>query len=238
MTTRSALPAGLGFAATAIVCAACSGGSAATPASPPDDGVTTADAALNPYGVPYPTARLGTVARAGNRPGDRIRNLTFPGYKQGTASLSKDKATTTISLADYFDPEMRNYRLIHLVAGSRWCQPCNAEAQALADKEGDLEAQGVAILQVLLDGTAPGRAATQDDLDAWVTGYGIGFAAALDPGALKLGVFVDPSAVPWSADIDTRSMEILHAGVGYDPDMGSLMKSLAWVKVNRPLAAE
>jgi hypothetical protein len=139
-----------------------------------------------------------------------------------------------VSLADYFDPMGRAFKVIHLVAGSRWCGPCNAEGEALAASQDDLRAKGVVVVQVLLDGAAPGTAATQSDLDTWVMGYGIHFAAGLDPGAAKLGVFVDPSAVPWSADIDARSMEILHAGIGFDEAMGSLTKALAWVASNPP----
>jgi hypothetical protein len=43
----------------------------------------------------------------------------------------------------------------------------------------------------------------------------------LDPGLLNLGSFFVASSVPWNADIDPRTMEILHSATGWSGDLDS-----------------
>src|SRR5438093_960310 len=61
----------------------------------------------NPDGVPYPTDHIGARARSGKNPGDRIPNLTFQAYVDGDKSALK-----TVSLADFYDPTSKKYKLL------------------------------------------------------------------------------------------------------------------------------
>ena len=55
----------------------------------------------------------------------------------------------------------------------------------------------------------------------------------LDPGVKNLGVFFDAAAIPWNADLDARTMEILQDGVGYE-DPTAVQTWLDWVAANPP----
>src|SRR5450432_496425 len=60
---------------------------------------------VNPYGVAYPTAGLGFKPRgdpSSQAAGDKIKNFKFLGY----VDSNKSSGLTTISLADFFDPDM------------------------------------------------------------------------------------------------------------------------------------
>jgi hypothetical protein len=57
----------------------------------------------------------------------------------------------------------------------------------------------------------------------------------LDPGNNNLGVFFDAAAIPWNANIDVRTMEILSAGVGYDgTEKADIQTWVDWVGSNPP----
>jgi hypothetical protein len=61
----------------------------------------------------------------------------------------------------------------------------------------------------------------------------------LDPGLHNLGGFFDQNAIPWNADIDVRTMEILTSAVGAEDPMTDFAVPLAMVvaKPNYPVAA-
>jgi thiol-disulfide isomerase/thioredoxin len=195
-----------------------------TTAPPQDRGVdpgqgTTAAAGqgteVNPDGKPYPTQNLGYQARAGQRPGNLIRNYKFLGYRDGDAT----KGAQVISLADFYDPEMKSTKLIHFSAGAIWCPPCNQEAEALVPLIAGLKAKKVVVIQALIEGATRGTGSTMPDLDVWKKKHGINYTLFLDPEQQSLGQFFDAAAIPWNALIDARSMELLTSGVGYNPNM-------------------
>jgi hypothetical protein len=190
----------------------------------------------NPYGVAYPTQNQGYKARNGNTPGNIIKNYKFLGYRNGDKSKLE-----TISLADYFDPEMRQYKLIRFSAAALWCGPCNQETDAtvpLAPRY--LAEKKVVFIQALTDGPTQGKGATIADLQRWQQGGGglhknpINFTVFLDPDVKNLGQFFDAAAIPWNANIDARSMEILTAGVGYSADSltNEIDQWLQWIDAN------
>src|SRR5579859_3518136 len=75
-------------------------------------GTTTAGHDANPDGVPYPSPAggYGRTARSGGTPGSVMQNFKFLGFLNG----DNTKPMTTISLADYYDPCNKRYKLIHL----------------------------------------------------------------------------------------------------------------------------
>ena len=191
-------------------------------APPPEQG---AEGEKNPYGAVYPTADIGYNPRRGAVPGNRIANFKFLGYPEGDTS----KPLSQVSLADYFDPEGRKYRIIHMVASSVWCGPCRQETEEIVQVKGDLLAKKVVFVQALVDGPVQGRGATKVDLDGWVADRGVNFTIMLDPGVKNLGAFFNAAAVPWNADLDARTMEILSAAVGAPQDISEeVNKWLAW----------
>ena len=168
---------------------------------------------VNPYGKPYPTSNLGYQARAGSRAGNIMRNYKFLGYRDGDPS----KGTTVISLADYFDPEMKTTKLIHFSAGALWCPPCNEEAKALVPLVPALKEKKIIVIQAIIEGDARGTGSTIADLDVWQKRHSVNYTVFLDPEQGNLGQFFDAAAIPWNGLIDGRSMELLSSGVGYNP---------------------
>ena len=124
-----------------------------------------------------------------------MRNYKFLGYRDGDPS----KGTTVISLADYFDPDMKTTKLIHFSAGALWCPPCNEEAKALVPLVPRLKEKKVIIIQALIEGDARGTGSTLDDLNVWQKRHSVNFTLFLDPEQGNLGQFFDAAAVPWNA---------------------------------------
>jgi hypothetical protein len=213
-----------------------------TPGPAPDPGTTgtvgsTTD--KNPVGEAYPTTNLGHVAHT------RIRNLKFVGYKAKDASGQVDTTgtTTTIQLSDYYNPTGKNgnYKVIHLSAASRWCGPCNDETSLVSGYSyqsnsrtapgvaADVLSKGVIFVQALIDGFTPGIGAKTDDLQGWISDHQSNFTEMLDPGPTAFASFFTGAAVPWNADIDARSMEILNTELGYSTTLeADVLKWATW----------
>ena len=189
-------------------------------ADPPSAGsAAPAGADVNPDGVPYPSPPdgYGRRARSGGTPGSVMANFKFRGYPGGDAS----RGLRDVSLADYYDPCNRRYRLIHLTVAAVWCQPCFQETDAIVAARSKLEAERVVVLQALDDGPVAGTPATPGDLDYWVKTHRSNFTELLDPGLQNLSGFFDAASIPWNADLDPRTMEILDASEGWSGDVGS-----------------
>jgi hypothetical protein len=164
----------------------------------------------NPEGVAYPADNIGTNARSGNRAGNRISNYKFLGYPDGDAS----GGLKPISLANYFDPTGKRYKLIHLQASGSWCPHCVKELEAANPIKGDLESRKVVWIVSLAEGPTPGTPSTKGDLDKWMESYKSPFTHVLDSGNKNLGPFYDAAALPWNASISAKTMEILSSGTG------------------------
>jgi hypothetical protein len=214
------------------------------PGTPPPNQLQGHD--TNPYGVAYPTANLGTSARKGTVAGNVIANYKFLGYPNADPSQTTNvgQGLQTVALADYFDPQVKTYKLLHLGVAAVWCVPCNDETNALAGALTQQLAQsGVVFVQALDDGPTLGIGATPTNLNAWISGVGravkpappINFTDVLDPGNANLGAFFPAAAIPWNAYIDPRTMEILYADVGYSGDpQGDAQTWLDWISKNPP----
>jgi hypothetical protein len=223
------------------------GGSGGVGVAPPDGG----GGITNPYGVPYPTENIGIIARsgtsAGSTPGNVISNFHFLGYistDPGTPTSDKG-SPTVINLSDFYDPAEKKYKVLHLNVAARWCAPCNDEADELTGSPPfgtgggsvmtGLAQDGVAVFSLLTEGTTMGTPATVSDLQAWVTGKGVDYDMGIDPEQAMLGVFFTGAEIPWNADVDARTMEILEQGEGVSPTFLQDIEGWAtWVEQNKP----
>jgi hypothetical protein len=192
----------------------------------------------NPYGVAYPTQNLGTQQRRGSTPGSVMKNYRFVGYPhhEPNTVVPTGGELQNVQLADFFDPEMRKFKVIHVSVAAVWCGPCVEETDETVTLAEELLKEGIVFVQALSDGPVDGRGATQKDLDAWILKHKANFTELLDPDLKNFGVFFNAAAVPWNANIDARTMEILTAGVGA-PQLGvkgDTEKALKWVEENPP----
>ncbi len=176
-------------------------------------------APANPEGAAYPTDHIGTRYRTTQRPGDRLQNFAFQGYVRS----NKSGGLKTVSMADFYDPEAKRHRVLHLQGLAAWCPICASEAAATQKEHDALEAEGAVIVQILLQGKTRNVGASLTDLDAWVGRYSTKHTVLLDVDAKRLGVFgID--GFPWNALVDTRTMEILHQGVGAPQDLAAYVR--------------
>ena len=186
----------------------------------------------NPYGVAYPTTNVGYQARKGTTPGNIIKNYKFLGHRGDTGQL------ITLSMADFFDPQVKQYKIIRFLASARWCNPCVQETKAMLPLLPELKDKKVLVIQAITDGLIQGKGATPSDLLAWIKTFPIPTAdlpVMLDPEVKNLGQFFDAAAIPWNGVIDARSMEILESGVGYNPKiMEEVDRWVSWVDANPP----
>lgn len=176
------------------------------------EGVAAASTApdTNPEGIPYPTDNIGTIERKGTRPGNRIPNFKFLGYPDA----DKSGGLQPISLAQFYDPTGTKYKIIHIQASGVWCTACQAETETVVPMKAELEAKGAIWLVSLAEGKTPGVPSTQKDLDGWIATFKSPYTHWLDPGNANLGPFYDRTALPWNANIDATTMEILTSGTG------------------------
>jgi hypothetical protein len=144
-----------------------------------------------------------------------MENFKFLGYPLADES----KGLQVISLANYYDPCGKRLKLLHITVAGVWCQPCNQETDALVAAKATLAAKSVVVIQALDDGAVEGVPATTKDLNAWVSRHLSNFTEMLDPGLQNLGGFFQASAIPWNADLDPRTMEILDSSTGWAGDV-------------------
>ncbi len=184
----------------------------------------------NPDGVPYPEDHGGSTARAGTRIGDRIPNLAFQGYVDG----DRASGLRTISLADFYDPDQKRHKLLHLQAAATWCSICSSESEATVIVKEPLGQEGAVFLQVVVNGNALNRGPSLDEVHAWMDRHAANYSIAIDVRTVRLaGLGV--TTVPWNMLIDTRSMEILHSSSGAPSDLVVYVREgLRWVADNPP----
>ncbi|MGH7437944.1 MAG: hypothetical protein ACRENE_19870 [Polyangiaceae bacterium] len=206
--------------------AACSSSGNAGPACDPcgeggAGAVTPAGHTSNPDGISYPNPAggYGHKARVGNTPGDIVANLRFYGYLNGDPTKYQ-----VVSLADYYDPCQKRYKVIHLSVAGVWCNPCNMETSALVAAQSLLQSDKVVVLQALSDGPTEGVGATQTDLTYWIRAHHSNFTEMLDPGPTQFGGFFIANEIPWNADVDPRTMELLSSSTGWNGDVASTIQ--------------
>ena len=215
--------ASLSFLALASIAAlaACSSNNTGTTATgaPADQdkglgggGDTTAAGAAdkNPDGVAYPTNNIGTNPRAGTTAGNTLANYKFLGYPDGDMT----KGLQPFSMANLFDPTGAKVKLIHIQASASWCIYCQEEVKTITPMRQKLADRKVAWVISLAEGPTPGSPSTTADLNKWISQFKAPYTQFLDPGNKNFGPFYDAAALPWNANVNAETMEILSAGVG------------------------
>jgi len=198
---------------------------------PPFDDVDVAGRSANPDGVAYPTEDWGARPRSASGPGQRIPDFSFQGYPDS----KREDGLQVVSFADFYDPEQVRYKLMYLVAVVGWCPHCQAETRRIVANTDKLRAEGVVIVQTMMEGADPDRPLSLVDVDDWVASMGTRFTVLIDVEAKRLGTVADISGVPWNAMIDTRSMEVLDVTEGEIDDVLSYVAGgLGWVSTHEP----
>ena len=242
MTSPRALASFVVAAIASLSAAAVGGLACSSSAKPTNQGLAAGDGDaggtdMNPYGVAYPTSGLGFKPRAdptSKTPGDKIKNFKFLGY----VDSNKGGGLTTISLADFFDPEMKNYKLLHISVAGVWCYWCKEETKALVPLIPQLKDKKVIYITALSENNDHGPA-VQTDLDFWIDSWHTNYTQVLDPGNRDLGPFFTSTGIPWNGNFDARTMEILSsvtsAPAGADGQidiLGDVQPWLDWIDKN------
>jgi hypothetical protein len=117
-------------------------------------------------------------------------------------------------MATFYDPKGVKFKLIHVQASGSWCVYCQEETKTVAPIQQKLNDRKVAWIISLAEGPTPGTAATTTDLNRWVAQFKAPYTHLLDPANKNFGPFYDAAALPWNANINAATMEILSSGVG------------------------
>jgi hypothetical protein len=176
----------------------------------------------NPDGVAYPTENIGTSPRNGDKAGNVIANYKFLGYPDANPA----NGLQPMSLAQFFDPEGKTYKLIHIQASGVWCVYCQKETEVVVPLKAQFDERKVVWLVSMAEGPSQGTPSKQKDLDGWISEFKSPFPHVLDPGNKNLGVFYDAAALPWNANINAKTMEILQAGTGAHTTEKQIMDEL------------
>lgn len=177
---------------------------------------------VNPDGVPYPTKDIGIKARTGSTRGDTIANYKFLGYPDGDIS----KGLQPMSLASFFDPEGKKYKLIQIQASGLWCYYCKTETTAVTPLRQKLIDRKVAWIITLAEGQVSGTPSTQKDLDKWIGLFKAPYPHFLDPGNYNLGLFYDRAALPGHIIVNAKTMEILNKHTGAATTEEGILKGI------------
>ena len=199
--------------------AACSA-SKDTPPDFPDPDVAAHE--TNPDGLAYPTDHLGGTPHHSKIAGDRIPNFTFQAYVDGDRAAG----LKTISLADYFDPQQKRNKVLHIEVSAVWCTICSSVTNATVKVKDELAKEGVVFLEVMTAGSRPGAGPSLGEVDDWVTRHQSNLTTGIDVSCRRLGsIGVDPGVRPWDIVVDTRTMEILESSGGSPIDVATYDRS-------------
>lgn len=213
--------------ALAVSCSSSEPGARDEPFPDPDLPAVT----VNPDGAPYPTDHLGGNERRGGVRGDRIPNFTFKGYRSGRGGGLED-----ISLAEFYDPEQKRHKILHLQVAATWCAICSSVLSATLTVVEPLAERGVVFFEVIVSGTTPGAGPSLAEVDAWVDRHASTLPTGIDVAARRLGALgVNGAVMPHDIVIDTRTMEILDSSTGAPVDVGQyVLSALRFVEANPP----
>jgi hypothetical protein len=185
----------------------------------------------NADGDHYPTDRIGGQKRNGKVPGVRMPHFTFRAYRNGRAG-----GLETVSLAEYFDPQQKHHKVLHLQLAATWCSICSSELEATVGVSEQLKERGVRFVEVIVSGASAGRGPSLAEVDAWIDRHKTNFPTGIDVAARRLGAIgVSGAAMPHDIMIDTRTMEILDSSVGAPLDVAKyVLEGVRFVEQNPP----
>jgi hypothetical protein len=204
------------LAGAAVSCSA----SKDTPPDFPDPDVAGHD--TNPDGLAYPTDHIGGNPHHSRVAGDRIPNFTFQAYVDGDRAAG----LKTISLADYFDPQQKRNKVLHIEVSAVWCTICSSVTSETVKIKEELAKEGVVYLEVMTAGNRAGAGPSLGEVDDWVTRHSSNITTAIDVSARRMAsIGVDPGVRPWDVVVDTRTMEILESSGGSPIDVATYDRS-------------
>jgi hypothetical protein len=167
----------------------------------------------------YPLGDLGTTARSGNVPGQRMQNFSFIGYPAAMGQpLVTKGGTTTVHLSDFFDPAAKKFAIVVLAVVATWSGASNTLSDDLVSRAAAYGPMKAVFVQVLQQGSNKKVGAKTKDLDLWVSDHALNQTAVLDPAGL-LGFDTFPALVV----LDARSMEILYSATGAPASVPALL---------------
>lgn len=166
----------------------------------------------------YPAAPYGFVE------GSTVPNIDFLGWSEPTQVNYDVGQLESIDLASFYDPGgTKGVELLLVSAVAVWCSVCQVEYLELRDDAiyDSFKDRGLEMLGVLFE-DADALPARYDDLVTWTRVFEVNFPFVLDPG-FKMGAFFDRSATPMNMLVDARTMQIMVALTGYNPEIYELI---------------
>jgi len=140
-----------------------------------------------------------------------------------------------VSMADLYDPDGKRNKILHLMEAAMWCPICSGQTTDMKPAIPALRADGVVVVQAIIDGPTRGADPDRCDLESWVESRDLPFTVVFDAGAKRVGPVAQLRAVPWNALIDTRTMEVLDVMEGRPDDYEAYIRwGLDWVAANPP----
>jgi hypothetical protein len=132
--------------------------------------------------------------------GQVLPQVALSGYRRGSTTLSD------ISVCDYWDPDgKKKLRALWLIRSGQWCVPCQNLAAALRTAAPGYLARGVAILEVLVNGSSATKPATRATIDAWIADYSCVYDVAFaDVHAFE----ASDEGFPASFFVDAKTLKI------------------------------
>jgi hypothetical protein len=163
-----------------------------------------------PYPGPY-----------GNQVGDIATNVCLRAWDDPVAAAYAEEALSERCLADYYDPEAAEVRLLLVNTSAVWCLACRTEYAGSADRPSLGEHarsrfdRGFRVLGVMFQDASRAPATVEVGV-AWASAYEVDFAFGVDE-AFVMGEFADSQVQPFNMLIDTRTMEIIAELEGDQP---------------------
>jgi hypothetical protein len=165
----------------------------------------------------------------GTQPGSVIENLTLQSKNvdcDPTVEFYDQLQYAPVSLNDLHQRADLTYLVLVTVAG--WCDACNHEQPQMTPLLTKYRARGLRILEVMLEGynEASAAAATDTDVNHWVTVNSLTVGMALDPDGVT-SKYVDRSVSPsMNMVIRLSDLQIVHMAAGeemLDPVIATLL---------------
>ena len=145
--------------------------------------------------------------------GATVENFTFQGFRDPVAASFDPSNLTTLTMADYHDPNgAKGSSLLLLNTSAIWCQACRVEHRTLPARQAEFASRGVLVFSALFQDAA-GDPATLSDLLLWTEQFRIDFPMGLDP-EFQLGRYASAETAPLNLIVDLRDMTIVERFIG------------------------
>lgn len=161
----------------------------------------------NPEDVPYPAGTMGASL------GNTFPNFSFRGFRgSGSADIE------VVSLADFYDPDRKHHKLLHVMVAAMWCPVCTGQTALMAGEVPSLRPEGLEVIQAIMDGPRQATAPDRCDVEDWMARWELTFPVVFDVFAKRIGTVLTIEGIPWNALIDTRTMQVVSSFFGAPTD--------------------